>query len=161
MIRHVSISAHDPAHVADVLAELMGGKAYPFPGGVPNAFVATAGDARGTSIEVYRQGTVARPGAGGGPAETVHDPAAPEFGPFHLLLSTPLDEAAVMRIGAREGWRTKRFGRGAPGRPPLFEVIEFWLENRFLVELSCPDMGAAYEETYRPEVLEAFTAVHA
>ena len=34
MIHHVSISARDPKHVADVLAELMKGRAYPFPGGV-------------------------------------------------------------------------------------------------------------------------------
>jgi hypothetical protein len=91
-------------------------------------------------------------------ADTIHDPAAPEFGPFHLLMSTPLDEAAVLRIGVREGWRTQRFGRGAPGRPAMFEVIELWLENRILVELACPDMAEQYERTYRPEVLDAFLA---
>ena len=35
MIRHVSIPARDPRHVAAVLAELMQGRAYPFPGPCP------------------------------------------------------------------------------------------------------------------------------
>ncbi len=32
MIHHVSIPARDPRRVSAVLAELMGGKSYPFPG---------------------------------------------------------------------------------------------------------------------------------
>ena len=31
MIHHLSIAARDPKHVAAVLAEIMGGKAVPFP----------------------------------------------------------------------------------------------------------------------------------
>ena len=31
MIHHLSIAARDPKHSADVLAEIMGGKAVPFP----------------------------------------------------------------------------------------------------------------------------------
>jgi hypothetical protein len=31
MIRHVSIAANDPKHVAEVLAEQMGGRNYPCP----------------------------------------------------------------------------------------------------------------------------------
>jgi hypothetical protein len=30
MIHHISISAREPQHVAEVLAELMGGRCYPF-----------------------------------------------------------------------------------------------------------------------------------
>jgi hypothetical protein len=46
MIHLVSMSAHDPAHVADVLAELMGGRCYPFPGAIPDSFMAVSGDAQ-------------------------------------------------------------------------------------------------------------------
>ena len=53
MIHHVSIPAKDPKHVADVLAELMHGRAYPFPGSIANSFMAVSGDAHGTMIEVY------------------------------------------------------------------------------------------------------------
>ena len=52
MIHHVSISAHDPKHVAEVLAELMGGRAYPFPGGIARSFMAVSEDGHGTLIEV-------------------------------------------------------------------------------------------------------------
>ena len=52
MIHHVSIPAHEPRHVAEVLAELMGGECHPF-GPLEGAFMATSGDAHGTMIEVY------------------------------------------------------------------------------------------------------------
>ena len=52
MIHHVSIPAREPRHVAEVLAELMGGKCHPF-GPLEGAFMATSGDAHGTMIEVY------------------------------------------------------------------------------------------------------------
>jgi hypothetical protein len=52
MIHHVSIPAREPQHVAEVLAELMGGKCFPF-GPLEGAFMAASGDAHGTMIEVY------------------------------------------------------------------------------------------------------------
>ena len=51
MIHHVSIPAHEPQRVAEVLAELMGGKSYAF-GPLEGAFMAASGDAHGTMIEV-------------------------------------------------------------------------------------------------------------
>ena len=62
MIHHVSISARDPKHVADVLAELMKGRAYPFPGGVANSFMAVSGDEHGSMIEVYPETVALLPG---------------------------------------------------------------------------------------------------
>ena len=52
------------------------------------------------------------------------------YAPFHVLLSVPLDRAAVQKIGDRKGWRTGLFGRGASGRKPFFHGIELWEENR-------------------------------
>jgi hypothetical protein len=155
MIRHVSIPARDPHHVATVLAELMQGRVYPFPGPVPGAFMAVAGDALGTQIEVYPEDAAAAPGEGAAPGVFHANPAPPQYWPFHLLLSVQLDEAAIQAIGDREGWRTRRFHRGPPGRP-LFDVIEFWVENRFLIEVSTPDMDPAYLRAY--EGLEAMMA---
>ena len=155
MIRHVSIPATDPRHVATVLAELMQGRVYPFPGPVPGAFMAVAGDAHGTQIEVYPEAAAAAPGEGGAPGVFHANPAPPQYWPFHVLLSVQLDEAAIQAIGDREDWHTRRFSRGPPGRP-LFDVIEFWVENRFLIEVSTPDMDAAYLRTC--EGLEAMMA---
>ena len=52
MIHHVSIAAREPQHVAEVLAELMNGKCFPF-GPLEGAFMAASGDANGTMFEVY------------------------------------------------------------------------------------------------------------
>jgi len=155
MIRHVSIPACDPHHVATVLAELMQGRVYPFPGPVPGAFMAVTGDALGTQIEVYPEAAAAAPGPGDAPGVFNDNPAPPQYWPFHLLLSVQLDEAAIQAIGDREGWHTRRFHRGPPGRP-LFDVIEFWVENRLLIEVSTPDMDPAYLRTC--EGLEAMMA---
>lgn len=118
MIHHLSIPARDPALVARVLAELMRGKSYPFPGGLDGAYMAVSGDARGTTVEVYPDGATLEPGiaeqqVGWGRAPTLTTM------PFHFYLSVPRTREEIFAIGALEGWRTQRFGRAAPGGPPL------------------------------------------
>jgi hypothetical protein len=154
MIHHVSISAHDPKHVGEVLAELMGGRNYPFPGGIGDSFIAVSGDRHGTAVEVYPDGTHLRPdGAGAVRGERVAPDG--EYGPFHLLLSVPTAQATVEEIGKRERWTTRLCGRGAPGQKPLFHVIEFWLENRVMVEVVPQEMIGDYERRLQFEVLDA------
>ncbi|RYF95478.1 MAG: hypothetical protein EON95_01290 [Caulobacteraceae bacterium] len=155
MIRHVSIPARDPAHVTIVLAEIMKGRAFHFPGNVPGAYMAVSGDAAGTMIEVYPYTTTAEPGEGDAPVETGANPAPPAYWPFHLLMTVASDETEILAIGAREGWRTRRFGRGAPGTPPFFEVIELWVENSVMLELAPEDMIAPYERLIQMDQLEA------
>jgi hypothetical protein len=154
MILHVSLPARNPAHVARVLAEIMQGRAYPFPGPVPGAFMAVSGDPRGSMIEVYPETTAGAPGLGEAPGRFLSNPAPPDHWPFHLLMATPLEESAILEIGAREGWRARRFGRGVPGQPPLFELVELWVENRLLVELSTPAMAGPYERASQFEFLD-------
>jgi hypothetical protein len=146
MIHHVSISAHDPKHVAEVLAELMSGRAYPFPGGVAKSFMAVSEDGHGTLIEVYPEDVTLVPG-GSDDQQCRSGQTTPGYVPFHLLLSVPIDRPTVERLGEREGWRTKYFGRGAPGQKPFFHVIEFWVENRIMIEVATPDMVAEYTDT--------------
>jgi hypothetical protein len=155
MIHHVSISAHDPKHVADVLAELMNGRSFPFPGGVANSFMAVSGDDSGTLIEVYPEDVTLVPGTSDDQQARAGHDANPGYVPFHLLLSVPIDRATVERIGEREGWRTKFFGRGAPGQKPFFHVIEFWVENRIMIEVATPEMVAEYTQMIRYENLDA------
>lgn len=155
MIRHVSIPARDPAHVATVLAELMKGRAFHFPGNVPGAFMAVSGDPAGTMIEVYPLETTAEPGQGDDQVETGVNPAPPAYWPFHLLMTVASDEQEILAIGAREGWRARRFGRGAPGAPPFFEVIELWVENSVMIELAPDGMIAPYETLFQFGGLEA------
>ena len=89
--------------------------------------------------------------------------------PFHAFLSVPLDTEQVEQIGAREGWRAKTFGRGMQGHKPFFHVIEFWLENRLMIEVAPPDMAREYEDFGKtaatrmradPEALRLMRATH-
>jgi len=142
MIHHISIPARDPKHVAEVLAELMQGYAGPFVGPIPGAHVAYANDAHGSGIEVYPDDTIlVRDGAG--PAD-VRKPGEelPQHA-FHALMSVPTQRSDIERIGEREGWHTRHYWRGPPG-VRLFELYEFWVENRVMLELVTEDMLQPY-----------------
>ena len=142
MIHHVSIPARDPQHVAKVLAELMGGYAGPFLGPIPGAWTVYQEDDVGTGIEVYEEATVLLPGNGEKMGSTGQS-EPPRAVAFHVLISVACDRATIERIGAREGWRTKHFWRGPPGRP-LFELYEVWVENRVMLEVATQEMLPAY-----------------
>lgn len=157
MIHHFSIPARDPMLVADVLAELLGGRAYPFPGPLPGARMAVSGDKHGTMIEVYPDDVVMGPGTGEAPIAYAKAAAPPLFG-FHVLLSVPHDRARVEQIGERAGWRTKFFARAAPGKPPVFHVIEFWVENRILLEVAPAGMIEGYENYMQLDRMDALYA---
>ena len=90
MIHHVSIPARDPQHVAEVLAEVMGGKCHPF-GPLEGAFMATSGDAHGTMIEVYPDRATLDIPANDDQVVFGENQAPPQTWPFHVLLSVPLD----------------------------------------------------------------------
>lgn len=154
MIHHISLPARDPRHVADLLAELLGGRAYPFPGPLPSAWIAVSGDAHGTMIEVYPETAAMAPGEGDAPV--VYAAAPPDSRPiaFHALISVPHDRATIEAIGTRVGWRTKFFDRAAPGRPPVFHVIELWVENRILLEIVPAATISIYERYMQLQTMD-------
>lgn len=143
MIHHFSIPAADPRHVAHVLGELLGGYVGPFVGPIPGAWVAYADDEHGTGIEVYPERTGLVPGHRDDEQGQVALGDAPTAMAFHALLSVPADRRTIEAIGAREGWRTRLFWRGPPNNP-LFELYEFWVENRVMLEIATADMLPAY-----------------
>jgi hypothetical protein len=157
MLHHISLPARDPAHVATVRAELIGGRAFPFMGPLPGAFTAVAGDAHGTTFEVFPQHIGIEPGPQEAGFVDLKQPAeeiAATPVTFHALVSVPLGRTEIEAIGAREGWKTRYLGRGAPGRPPFFHVIELWVENRILLELATTDMLAPYIATVDMAAME-------
>jgi len=156
MIHHVSIPAREPQHVAEVLAELMNGKCFPF-GPLEGAFMATSGDAHGTMIEVYPERATLDIPSNDDQVVFGENKAPPHKWPFHVLLSVPLEPDKIERIGARAGWRAKTFGRGMQGQKPFFHVIEFWLENRLMIEVVSPAMAQEYEDFLRNAPLSAMS----
>jgi hypothetical protein len=127
MMIHASIPADEPERVARVIAELWRGISEPFPV-APGVFVARACDDRGTQIEVGPRGLDFVPG-------TEHvvsrpDPSPAFNGGVHLNIASPLSEAEIMAIAKREGWIALPCDRGG-----VFKLIEFWLENKFMLEV--------------------------
>lgn len=149
MIHHISLAAENPRHAASVIAELWGGKAYPFPLH-PGSYIAIAGDKHGTAIEVYPLGTELIPGSEDEPVQFCDRGIYTEFLATHAALSVPASLEQIQQIGDREGWRVLPSNRGS------FEIIEFWLENRLMIELLTPDLVTQYEEFTTIEKWEAF-----
>ena len=152
MIHHLSIAARNPQKAAEVLAELMGGQAVPFPPN-PGSFFALQLDRHGSGVEVYPAGTHLEPGGteGGG---FVRDPVpARGFGATHFALSVETAAETVTEIAQRAGWHCVTCNRGP------FHVIEVWVENDTMVEVLPPEFAAEYLAFTRPEkVLSAMAA---
>lgn len=151
MIHHISITAQNPQHVAQVLAEIFQGKAVPFfP--APGSYMVVAMDEYGTAIEVLPSGAEIHPGAEQQACQFVHNSEAARFTATHAAVSVPSSETEIRQIGAREGWRVVRCNREG-----FFNLLEFWVENTLLIELLPPEMAAQYLAfTQRPDVLKHF-----
>lgn len=147
MIHHFSIAAREPERVAAVLAEILGGRSLnfsPFPG---SRIVAT-GDEHGTAVEVYPLGLELEPGVGDEPVHGVTQSAPSLLTATHAAISVGLDEEQIKAIARREGWRAVTCPRKT-----LFSVIEFWVENRVMIELLTPEMARDYLHSMTPDKL--------
>jgi len=149
MIHHISIAAQNPQHVAQVLAEVMQGQMAPFPPN-PGSFMALALDDLGTMIEVYPANTELMPGSGSEEVKFSRSAIANAFCATHIALSVPTEQAQIEHIAEREGWRAVRCNRD-----DLFEVIEFWVENRMMIELLTPELAPRYVALMQPDNLKA------
>ncbi|MBI4751294.1 MAG: hypothetical protein HY774_22670 [Acidobacteria bacterium] len=139
MIHHISISAKNTRKVADILAEVIGGQVAPAPPEFPSdSWFVLARDEYGSFIEVMPYGTELQPGDGI-PTFIQTQPGSP-YSASHALISVTAPCNHIVQIGEREGWKTERCHRGP------FELIEFWVENRILIEFTTPEMTAQYIE---------------
>lgn len=138
MIHHLSISAQNPQHVAEVLAEVLNGKAFPFfPH--PGSYMALSLDDHGTEIQVYPLKTQLVPGEGNEQCTFVEASTSPTFIATHAAISVSSTHEKIEEIRKREGWKVMRCNRDS-----FFDVIEFWLENRLMIELLTPEMASQY-----------------
>lgn len=145
MIFHASIPADNPEHVARVIAELWGGEMMPFPPH-PGAFMAWSGDERGTELEIFPRGQVEYPAPGDVTVRKLQSPAL--YSECHLAMGTRLSFEQVLAIADREGWFAQRCDRGG-----LFKIVEFWVENKFLLELLPYAEQERYIENMNPETV--------
>lgn len=153
MIHHISITANNPLHVSQVLAELLQGQSVPFPG-YPESYVALALDAQGTMIEVHPLGTALFPGDKADEATQLRiNPTSSRYTANHTAISVPVSAAQIQQIAEREGWRTVHCHRG-----DYFDVIEFWVENQLLIELLPPEIVGQYLAFMEPRSLLAAAA---
>jgi hypothetical protein len=165
MINHISIAVNEPERVANVLAEIWGGMVFPFPP-APNSFFVIANDGKGTAVEITPAGTVLVPGEGLPPeddisaateefeAKFVTSDFVPRYVATHLNISTKKSVAELRAIAAREGWRVLVANRGAG----LFQLVELWIENTFMLEVMTPEQTDRYVQITNPEfILKAFS----
>lgn len=153
MIHHVSITARNPERVAAVLAEILGGQSFPFPA-FPGSHLALGNDQHGTAIEVYPLGTELVPGGRNDPAHGVANAQPALFSGTHAAVSVAMSEESIMAIAQREEWRAVTCSRRD------FQVIEFWLENRILIEFLTPQMAQDYLRAIAPERLAEYALYH-
>lgn len=145
MLFHVSIAAHDPQHVAEVIAELWGGDALFFPPVSDNGWIVLAGDERRTAMEVYPIDTVLREAEGD--ADAYGEPSGNgAYTATHAAIGTDLSQDAVMAIATREGWPAKYRNRGG-----MFGVIEMWIEGRQMIEVLTSEMQSEYRMSMSAE----------
>ena len=126
MIYHASIPADDPERVARIIAELWRGTYHPFI--APGTFTVLANDEWGTALEIGPRGIALIPAVG--EVGFQRNPDASPYNAVHINMGTVLSYESVLSIAAREGWTAQICDRGG-----LFKLVEFWLENRFMVEL--------------------------
>jgi hypothetical protein len=150
MIHHLSITAHYPQHVAQVLAEIFQGEFFLFPAAIfSNSYIAVPFDAHGTTVDVHPFSTELIPGSENSGFQNKQNPDSPAYTGTHAAISVPISEEQIWAIAARENWRcVKRSG--------FFDVIEIWLENRVLIELLPPEFASKYLDFMEPQTLKRF-----
>lgn len=134
-IFHTSIPVRDPKRVALALTELVEGASFDFLH--PGCYFVTLGQT-GALIELYRKEIELRPGNRGEPCELVDVGSPTRFTGSHTAIWVPVDAERVLQIASAYGWRAEVHRRR------VFRVIEFWIENEYLLEVFPPEFASEY-----------------
>jgi hypothetical protein len=74
----------------------------------------------------------------------------PRYVATHLNINTKKSIDEIRAIAKREGWRVLVANRGEG----LFQLIEFWVENTFMIEVMTPEQTDRYIEITNPVFME-------
>lgn len=146
MIAHVSLPAENCRHVAEVLATMLGGGALRFPPGGPAAWNCWS-RTNDFQIVVTPSMHVIVPG----PAEQMWV-ERPELLPAkrayesHFAMAVERSALEIVELSLAAGWHARICSRGG-----LFEVVEVWVENAYLVEVLDPAQMANYRRSMTVE----------
>jgi hypothetical protein len=142
MLHHISFPASDPYRVARVLAELTNGQYFEFPV-TPGAYMVNFGDEHGSALEIIPADRIWLPGTD--EVDVGSEQPALRCSGFHVAISVPVSRERIEEVGAREGWLVRACDRGP------FQLIELWVENRFMIEMLTSSMTPAYLSFMKPE----------
>jgi len=147
---HVSIPADEPERVARSVGEICTGTVLAF-APVQGAYMVWLGDERRTIIEFNPRGHEHVPSTGQfgirlNPAPSAHSES-------HVAIGTSVAADDVLAIGRREGWFVQRSDRGG-----VFEVVEVWLENKFLLEVLTEEEQRRYMQNLSIDFFRAIAA---
>lgn len=142
MLHRISIPVDNPLHVVNVLAEVLDGHVLPHPD-YPDTYTVLPNDEYGSVIQLVPSGTEIVPGQEKFKYE--HNTTHSQFSPVHIAISVPISQCEIEQIGRREGWHVAVGNRGR------FKLIEFWLENKFLLELMLPETVPQYVKSMTPQ----------
>jgi hypothetical protein len=143
MIAHVSMPADDCALVARVLASMMDGGALRFPPGGPNAWNAWSKH-NDFQVVVTPRGQVMVEGE----REHVweHRGARDRASETHFAVAVDRSAQEIVAIAHDAGWHARICNRGG-----LFDLVEVWVENAYLVEVLDPAQLADYRRSMSVE----------
>ena len=148
---HASIPADDTNKVAEVLAEMMGGEALPFPPAGRKGRMAWSGDGS-ISLEIVPRGHLIHPGREQGEWRSVTEPQ--RLSEVHLAIGVDRPAAEIVAIAEKAGWPARVCARGGG----FFELVEVWVEGAFMLEMFDPEQAAHYERVASVENLKKFMA---
>ncbi len=134
-ILHTSIPVRDPKRVAIALAELVDGATFDFLH--PGCYFVMLGQP-GALIELYRKDIELRPGSEGEPCELLDVDSPPKYTGSHTAIRVSASVERVLEIAGSYGWRAEVHRRR------VFCVIEFWIENEYMLEIFPPEFAAGY-----------------
>ncbi|MEM9242759.1 MAG: hypothetical protein AAGA27_01715 [Pseudomonadota bacterium] len=131
MIIHISIPADNPAHVAEVLAELVQGTCKPL-NWCPGGYMVFTDDNYSTGIEILPNNIVFMPGATANQTLRIirSEQQTTQYSGIHFLLTINSSYEKIFAIAKRVGWQAVR--KRSLG---VVEMVEFWIENKTMVEI--------------------------